>query len=96
MTLASFAFRMDFEEQSDMSFVNLLQEDAVMDNLFLGESQQVPMSIDHSQPQIDVAHTRRLQRVNNFSIEEDKLLVSSWLNVGMDVVQWTDQKQHQF
>jgi hypothetical protein len=43
MTLASFAFRMDFEEQPDMSFVNLLQGDARMYNLFLGESQQVPM-----------------------------------------------------
>jgi hypothetical protein len=63
-----------------------------MDNSFLVESQQVPMSVDHSQPQVDVVHTRRLQRGNNFSIKEDKLLVSSWLNVGMDAVQGTNQK----
>jgi hypothetical protein len=67
-----------------------------MDNSFFGESQQVPMSVDHSQSQVDVVHTRRLQQGNNFSIKEDKLLVLSWLNVGMDAVQGTDQKQHQF
>jgi hypothetical protein len=33
-----FAFRMDSEEQPDMSFVNLLQGDTRMDNSFLGES----------------------------------------------------------
>jgi hypothetical protein len=32
----------------------------------------------------------------NFSIEEEKLLVSSWLNFGMDAVQGTDQKHRQF
>jgi hypothetical protein len=94
--IASFAFRMDSEEQPDMSFVNLLEGDIRMENSFLGESQEVPASIDHSQPQVDVVHTRKLQRGNNFSIEEDKLLVSSWLNIGMDAVQGTDQKQHQF
>jgi hypothetical protein len=54
------------------------------------------MSVDHSQPQVDVVHTKRLQRGNNVFIEEDKLLVLSWLNVGMDAVQRIDQKQHQF
>ncbi|XP_059433848.1 myrcene synthase, chloroplastic-like [Corylus avellana] len=45
---------MDSEEQQDMSFINLLQGDASMDNSFLGESQQAPMSIDYSQPQVEV------------------------------------------
>jgi hypothetical protein len=79
-----------------MSFVNLLQGDAIMNNSIFGESQQVLMFVDHSQSQVDVVHTRRLQWGNNFSIKEDKLLISSWLNVGIDAVQRTDQKQHQF
>jgi hypothetical protein len=48
LLIASFSFRMDSEEQPDMSFVNLLEGDIRMENSFLGESQQVPASIDHS------------------------------------------------
>jgi hypothetical protein len=87
---------MDSQDQESMSFMNLLQGDGNMDNSFLGESQQAPMSVDPSQPQVVNAPNKRAQRGANFSIEEDKLLVSSWLNVGMDAVQGTDQKHHQF
>ncbi|KAF8402556.1 hypothetical protein HHK36_010642 [Tetracentron sinense] len=87
---------MDSQDQRDMSFMDILHEDANMANSVLGESQQNPMSVDYSQPQVVMAHTKKPQRGSNFSIEEDKLLVSSWLNVGMDPVQGTDQKHNQF
>jgi hypothetical protein len=85
-------FRMDSQVQGNVSFIDLLQGDADMDNSFLDESQQASMSIDHSQPQVVIARTKKPQRGTNFSTEEDKLLVSSWLNVGMDAVQGADQK----
>lgn len=34
---------------------------------------------------------RKIQPGDNFSIKEDKPLVSSWLNVSIDVVHGTDQ-----
>lgn len=40
--------------------------------------------------------SKKQQRGANFSIEEDKLLVSAWLNISMDPVQGTDQKKTAF
>lgn len=54
------------------------------------------MSVDRAQPQVEMACTKKSQQDRNFSIEEDKLLVSSWLSVGMDAVQGTDQIHQQF
>ncbi|XP_062152157.1 glutathione S-transferase T3-like [Alnus glutinosa] len=87
---------MDSRVQGDVSFIDLLQGNADMDNSFLDKSQQASMSIDHSQPQVVMARTKKPQRGTNFSMEEDKLLVSSWLNVGMDAVQGANQKYRQF
>jgi len=87
---------MDSQVQGDMSFNNLLQGDADMEASFLYESQQLSMSIDHSQPQVVMARTKKQQQGTNFSIQEDKLLVSSWLNVGMDAVQGANQKHRIF
>jgi hypothetical protein len=89
-------FRMDFQVQRDKLFINLLQGNADMDNSFLDESQQASMSIDRSQPQVVMACTKKPQWGTNFSIEEDKLLVSSWLNVSLDAVQGADKKHSQF
>ncbi|CAL5069129.1 unnamed protein product [Urochloa decumbens] len=36
------------------------------------------------------------KRSKNFNDEEDKLLVSAWLNVGMDPIQGVDQPQSSF
>ncbi|KAE8077537.1 hypothetical protein FH972_016094 [Carpinus fangiana] len=43
---------MDSEEQPDMSFVNLLQGDARIDNSFLGKSQQVRKQHRHPEGQV--------------------------------------------
>ncbi|KAB1217325.1 hypothetical protein CJ030_MR4G020996 [Morella rubra] len=60
---------MDSQEQGDTSFIELLQGDANMDNSFLDQSQQVSMSIAHSQPQVHVDNTKKSTRGSNFSIE---------------------------
>ncbi|KAM5551538.1 glutathione S-transferase T3-like [Rosa sericea] len=39
---------------------------------------------------------RQAQRQANFTTEEDKLLVSAWLNIGLDPVKGADQKKKQF
>ncbi|KAG5554667.1 hypothetical protein RHGRI_012279 [Rhododendron griersonianum] len=40
--------------------------------------------------------SRKAQRGGNFTVEEDKLLVSAWLNISMDAVQGNDQKKTTF
>ena len=40
--------------------------------------------------------TKRSQRGNNFTIDEDINLVSAWLNVSLDAVTLTDQKHITF
>ncbi|KAL6140436.1 hypothetical protein ACLB2K_058735 [Fragaria x ananassa] len=39
---------------------------------------------------------KQSQRTINFSPEEDKLLVSAWLNVIIDPIRGSDQKKNQF
>lgn len=80
------AFKMDSQKQGDMSFMDILHGDANVANSFLDESQQAVMYVDHSQPQVVITCTKKSQRGSSFSTKEDKFLVLSWLNVGMDVV----------
>jgi hypothetical protein len=70
-----------------MSFINLLQEDSNLDKELLGESQHTPMSVQESPFQVDMVTSKSKRRVGNFTIEEDKLLVSTWLNTSLDAVQ---------
>ncbi|KAG5533231.1 hypothetical protein RHGRI_027438 [Rhododendron griersonianum] len=37
--------------------------------------------------------SKKLQRGGNFTVEEDKLLVSAWLNISMNAVRGHDQKK---
>jgi hypothetical protein len=89
-------FRMDSQDQGNIFYTNLLQGDSNIGNSFLGESQHAPISIEDSQPQVEMVRTKKPQRGGNFSIEEDICLVSSWINVSQDPVQGTDQKYQAF
>ena len=40
-----------------------------------------------------VPTNKKAQRQGNFTLEEDKLLVSAWLNIGLDVVRGFEQKK---
>ena len=79
-----------------MSFTNLLQEDSNLDKELLGESQHTPMSNQESPFEVDMVPSKSRRRAGNFTVEEDKLLVSAWLNTSLDPVQGNEQKLDSF
>jgi hypothetical protein len=58
-----------------------------------GQHDDTPASIEI--PTQDDPHGARKEkrRTTNFNIDEDKLLVSAWLNVSLDPIQGTDQSK---
>ena len=87
---------MDSSIPRDTSFTNLL-EDSYDENMsgssHISGEDSVPQARAFSQtspPQVE--STAKKLRGNNFSIEEDVLLVSAFLKVNQDVVQSTNQK----
>ncbi|XP_076895916.1 uncharacterized protein LOC143548710 [Bidens hawaiensis] len=64
-------------------------------NLLTGNSH---MTLDDSPPLplTYPTNVKRSVRGTNFVSEEDKLLVSAWLNCSIDAIQGTDQKESQF
>ena len=83
------------DSQENMSFTNLLQRDSNLDKQFLNESQCTPMSAEASPPQVQIP-TSKTRWCDNFTIEEDKLLVSAWLNTSLDAVHRNEQKHEVF
>ena len=83
------------DSQENMSFTNLLQRDSNLDKQFLSESQCTPMSVEASPPQVQIP-TSKTRWCDNFTIEEDKLLVSAWLNTSLDAVHRNEQKHEAF
>nr|POF05729.1 hypothetical protein CFP56_32982 [Quercus suber] len=55
--------------------------------LFLSGSQNTSMPIQKSCPGVEIVTPNPTKRGGNFSVDEDKLLVSAWLNISMDAVQ---------
>ncbi|XP_030933006.1 glutathione S-transferase T3-like [Quercus lobata] len=87
---------MDSSIPRDTSFTNLLEDS--YDEYMLGSSRisedSVPQAQAFSQmspPQVE-STAKKLQRGSNFTIQEDVLLVSAFLNVNQDAVQSTNQK----
>ncbi|KAL0006318.1 hypothetical protein SO802_013879 [Lithocarpus litseifolius] len=54
------------------------------------------MSIQESFPEVETITSNSTKRGGNFSVDEDNLLVSAWLNIGMDAAQGTDQRVERF
>ncbi|XP_030969672.1 glutathione S-transferase T3-like [Quercus lobata] len=63
---------------------------------FLNESQNTSIHSQESCPEVEVVTPNPTKRGSNFSVDEDNLLVSAWLNTSMDAVQGTDQRIEQF
>ena len=59
---------------------------------FLSGSQNTSMPIQESCLEVEIVTPNPTERGGNFSVDEDNLLISAWLNISMDVVQGTDQK----
>ena len=59
---------------------------------FLSGSQNTSMPIQESCSEVEIVTSNPTKHGGNFSVDEDNLLVSAWLNISMDAVQGTDQK----
>ncbi|XP_075652643.1 glutathione S-transferase T2-like [Castanea sativa] len=62
----------------------------------LGTSQNTPVSVSDSPPEVENASSTKGKRGANFSVEEDQLLVSAWLNTSVDPVSSNEQTQATF
>ena len=89
---------MDLSIPRDTSFTNLIEDsynEYMSGSSHISGEDSVPQSQAFSQmspPQVE-STVKKLQRGSNFSIQEDMLLVSTFLNVNQDVVQSTNQKR---
>ncbi|CAL5368173.1 unnamed protein product [Camellia sinensis] len=86
------------DSQQDGYFTNLLQERPNIDEHYLMESQYLNQSTQvfaqESQFTAKIESlSKKPQRGGNFTIEEDKLLVSAWLNISLDAVHGNEQKR---
>ncbi|KAF5464736.1 hypothetical protein F2P56_014790 [Juglans regia] len=89
---------MDSGEHGNMFFTSLLTQEPELDHIYVGQGEQHPVTLDDSPPppQVDPPPSQRKSaRGANFTPEEDKLLVSAWLNSNIDAIQGTDQKHAQ-
>ncbi|KAG6657296.1 hypothetical protein CIPAW_04G080400 [Carya illinoinensis] len=80
-----------------MYFTNLLSQDPQLEPTYGRQCGTSPVTLDDSppQPSNEPIGVRKSVRGANFTPEEDKLLVSAWLNCSLDAVQGTDQKHSQ-
>ncbi|KAG2676826.1 hypothetical protein I3760_12G070500 [Carya illinoinensis] len=88
---------MDSQDSGHMYFTNLLSQDPQFEPTYGGQCGASPVTLDDSPPQLpnDPIGVRKSVMGANFTAEEDKLLVSAWLNCSLDAVQGTDQKHSQ-
>ena len=63
---------------------------------FLNGSQNTSMPIQESCSEVEIVTPNPTKRGGNFSVDEDNVLVSAWLNISMDAVQGTDQRIENF
>ena len=73
-----------------------MNADIYIDSQLLGTSQNTPMSISDSRPQVENASFTKGKWGSNFSVEEDQLLVSAWLNSSVDAIHSNEQTQNTF
>nr|POF26580.1 glutathione s-transferase t3 [Quercus suber] len=70
--------------------------DIEIDSQLLGTSQNTPMSVSDSPPQVENASSTKGKQDSNFSVEEEQLLVSTWLNTSVDAIHSNEQTQNTF
>ncbi|XP_059435420.1 protein DEFECTIVE IN MERISTEM SILENCING 3-like isoform X2 [Corylus avellana] len=79
---------MDSQMEGDSYLTNLLHEGSQLDNELMGSSNLM----DQMSPSpVEIESSARRRRGSNFTIEEDNLLVSAWLNTNLDSMQGNEQ-----
>ena len=86
---------MDTQEEITRSD-NISQMDDDFLASFLSESQNTSMHGQESCPEVEVVTPNPTKRGGNFSVDEDNLLVSEWLNTSVDAMLGTDQRVEKF
>ena len=85
------------ESQGDMPYYTcIINKDIDIDSPLLGTSQNNPMSFSDFPPQVENAFSKKAKRSSNFSVEEDQLQVSAWLNTNVDVIHSNEQIHNTF
>ena len=87
-------FFLDILQDKEQGFESLMSTPHLDVNVH-----QSPPEVEMGQstpPLAKKSTTKRSQRGNNFTIDEDINLVSAWLNVSLDAVTLTDQKHITF
>ncbi|KAK9056336.1 hypothetical protein SSX86_027426 [Deinandra increscens subsp. villosa] len=89
---------MDSQYQGEMSYTDLFDQDLQFGHTYGGQNETSPVNLEDSQPLStnNPTSVRKSIRGVNFTIEEDKLLVSAWLNCTLDAIHGTDQKHAQY
>ncbi|KAF3959467.1 hypothetical protein CMV_015724 [Castanea mollissima] len=79
--------RRDMESCRDLPYyTGIMNGDIEIDSQILGTSQNTPVSVSDNPPEVENASSTKGKRGANFSVEEDQLLVSAWLNTSVDPV----------
>ncbi|KAL0011821.1 hypothetical protein SO802_006929 [Lithocarpus litseifolius] len=86
-----------YDTQEDLTrYANLLQMDSDFVAPFLSGSQDTSMPIQEPFWEVEIVTSNSTKRGGNFSVDEDTLLISAWLNISIDVMQGTKQKAENF
>ena len=91
--------RRDIELCRDLTYITcIMNGDIEIDSQLLETSQNTSMSVSDSPPppppQVENASSTKGKQGSNFSVEEDKLLVSTWLNTSVDTINSNEQTQN--
>ena len=70
--------------------------DIDIDSQLLGTSQNNPMSVFNSPPQVKNASSMKGKRGTNFSVDKDQVLVLAWLNTSVDAIHSNEQTHNTF
>ena len=84
------------DSQDNISlYANILKTDSNFEAQFLEKSKITPMTIQDSSPELKIVTPKTTTQGGNFSVEEDVLLVSAWLNTTwLPCVEMSKSKRH--
>ena len=83
--------------QGDVPYYTyIINKDIDIDLPLLGTSQNNPMSFFDFPPHVENASSKKVKQDSNFSVEEDQLLASAWLNTSVNAIHRNEQTYNIF